>query len=244
MLPAQPGDRAEADRGVVSLTPWRAAAAEGIATGFLLTAIVGSGIMAERLADGNVAVALLSNAIATGSSLTALILVFGPISGAHFNPLVTISEALIGRLRGAEVVPRLLAQLAGAAVGVLVAHVMFGLPLAQVSQHARAGGGQIIGEIVATFGLFTIVMTAPARPIAGTAAAVGLYVTGAYWFTSSTAFANPAVTLARTLTDTFTGIRPQDAPAFVAAQGLGAVTGILLIRFLCLPEPSPLRDAS
>jgi glycerol uptake facilitator-like aquaporin len=219
----------------VPLTPLRAAVAEGVATGFLLMAIVGSGIMAERLAGGNVALALLSNAIVTGSSLTALILVFGPISGAHLNPLVTASEAVLGQLRAAEVAPRLIAQLAGAILGVVVAHVMFELPVVQVSQHVRAGVGPLTGEIVATFGLFLIVTTAPERPPAATAAAVGLYITGAYWFTSSTSFANPAVTLARTLTDTFAGIRPVDAPGFIAAQGLGALAATALIRWLGAP---------
>lgn len=210
--------------------------AEGLGTALLLAVVVGSGIMAEALAGGNVAVALLANSLATALGLFVLVLVFGPISGAHFNPVVSLIDAL---RRGAprQAAPRVLAQLLGAPLGVGLAHAMFGQPLLQASAHARGGAGLWLGELVATFGLLGVVLVVPRHRPDATALAVGAYVGSAYWFTSSTSFANPAVTLARTLTDTFTGIRLADAPAFVAAQLAGAALGALLFGWL-LSGPS------
>jgi glycerol uptake facilitator-like aquaporin len=202
----------------------RVLAAEALGTGMLLAVVVGSGVMAETLAGGNVAIALLANSLATALGLFVLVLVFAPISGAHFNPVVSAVDAWrAGTPRAA--LPRILAQLVGAPLGVVLAHAMFALPLMQTSTHARAGAGLWLGEIVATAGLLGVVLVVPRHRPDATALAVGAYVGSAYWFTSSTSFANPAVTLARTLTDTFTGILPADAPAFVAAQLLGAAIG-------------------
>ncbi|HWB50645.1 MAG TPA: MIP/aquaporin family protein [Stellaceae bacterium] len=195
-----------------------AAAIELIATAFLLIAVVGSGIMAERLSGGNAGLALLVNAIATGGALVALILAFGPQSGAHMNPVVTIAAAATGGLRW-DAVPRYIAaQIVGAILGVWLAHVMFGLPVWQLSRHVRAGLPQCVAEIVATFGLLLVIWGCRAHREPVTAVAVAAYITGAYWFTASTSFANPAVTIARTLSDTFAGIRPADAPGFIVAQ--------------------------
>ena len=195
----------------------RRLAAEAVGTALLLAAVVGSGIMGERLAGGNVAIALLANSIATGAALVALILTFGPISGAHFNPAVTLADASPGRLAWRDVPAYIAAQIAGAVPGVLAAHVMFAKPSVKLSQHGRAGGAQLFSEFVATFGLSpssgALAKRAEVVPIA-----VGLYITAAYWFTASTSFANPAVTIARGLTDTFAGIRPADVPGFIAAQ--------------------------
>jgi glycerol uptake facilitator-like aquaporin len=206
--------------------------AEGFGTALLLAAVVGSGIMGERLAGGNVAIALLANAIATGAALVALILTFGPISGAHFNPAVTLADASLGGLRWGAVPGYIVVQVLGAVAGVATAHLMFGEELLQQSHHARAGGSQMFSELVATFGLLAVIWgTSRTRPDA-VPMAVGLYITGAYWFTASTSFANPAVTAARTLTNTFTGIRPADAPNFIAAQLVGALLATLLFRWL------------
>ncbi|MBV8537866.1 MAG: aquaporin, partial [Alphaproteobacteria bacterium] len=180
----------------------RRLAAEGVGTAFLLAAVVGSGIMAERLAGGNVAVALLANAIATGSALYALILTFAPVSGAHFNPVVSLASLLAGDLPRRALVPYMAAQIAGAIGGVWLAHLMFGLPILQGSAHARSGIGQWAGEFVATFGLVLLIETGKRSFAAQIPAAVAAHITAAYWFTSSTSFANPAVTIARSLTDT------------------------------------------
>jgi glycerol uptake facilitator-like aquaporin len=202
---------------------------------FLLATVVGSGIMAERLSGGNTGVALLANAIATGCMLYVLIVALGPVSGAHFNPVVTLIEAAMRRLPRTRAPAYLVAQVAGALLGVALAHAMFGLPLIETSQHVRASGGELGGAVVATFGLwFVIAMTSRSRP-AATPAAVALYITAAYWFTSSTSFANPAVTLARAFTDTFAGIRPVDVGPFVLAQLAGGalaagVTHLMLPR--------------
>lgn len=213
--------------------------AEGVGTALLLATVVGSGIMGERLAGGNVAVALLANTLATGAALVALILTFGPISGAHFNPAVTLADASQRGLRGREVPAYVSAQTAGAFAGVAAAHLMFGEPLFSASRHARAGGAQMFSEFVATFGLLAVVWGCVRlqRPVV-VPFAVGAYITAAYWFTASTSFANPAVTLARSATDTFSGIRPADAPGFVAAQLCGAAAATLLFRWLvpALPE--------
>lgn len=195
--------------------------AELVGTAFLLIAVVGSGIMDERLAGGNVAIALLANAIATGTALVALILTFAPISGAHFNPAVSLTDS---RLSWATATRYAVAQILGAFLGVLVAHLMFGVPVLEVSGHIRNGWPQGLSEVIATFGLLTVIRAS--RPETS-AFAVGAYITAAYWFTSSTSFANPAVTMARTLTDTFAGIRPIDAPMFLLAQGIGALAATI-----------------
>jgi glycerol uptake facilitator-like aquaporin len=210
----------------------RRLAAEGVGTALLLAAVVGSGIMGERLSGGNVAIALLANTIATGSTLAALILTFGPISGAHFNPAVTIADASQHGLSWRDVPPYIAAQLAGAVGGVFAAHLMFGEELFQLSQHVRAGGAQLFSEFVATFGLLAVIWGCSRRRSESVPMAIGLYITGAYWFTASTSFANPAVTVARALTNTFAGIRPADAPGFVAAQLAGALVATLFFRWL------------
>lgn len=216
----------------------RRAAAEAVGTGFLLAAVVGSGIMAERLAGGNVALALLANAIATGAALVALILGFGPISGAHFNPAVTLADAARGGLAWRAASAYLVAQIAGAFAGVACAHLMFGEPLFFASQHARSGAAQWWSEGVATFGLLTVIFGARRDLVPF---AVAAYITAAYWFTASTSFANPAVTLARAASDTFAGIRPADAPGFIAAQLLGAAAAVLLFRWLTPPASARIR---
>jgi glycerol uptake facilitator-like aquaporin len=206
--------------------------AEAVGTALLLAAVVGSGIMGERLAGGNVAVALLANTVATGAALVALILTFGSISGAHFNPAVTLADASRGGLAWGDVVPYVVAQITGAFAGVAAAHVMFEAPLFFASRHARSGPAQMFSEFVATFGLLAVIwgclrVRADAIPFA-----VAAYITAAYWFTASTSFANPAVTLARSATDTFAGIRPADAPAFIVAQLLGAGAATALFAWL------------
>jgi len=210
----------------------RRLAAEGVGTALLLAAVVGSGIMGERLAGGNVAIALLANSVATGATLVALILTFGPISGAHFNPAVTIADASQGGISWRDVPSYIAAQLAGAVAGVFAAHLMFREALFQLSQHVRAGGAQLFSEFVATFGLLAVIWGCSRRRSESVPMAVGLYITAAYWFTASTSFANPAVTAARALTNTFAGIRPADAPGFIAAQLAGALVASLLFRWL------------
>jgi glycerol uptake facilitator-like aquaporin len=195
----------------------RAPLAELVGTTFLLMAVVGSGIMGEHLAGGNVAIALLANAIATGAALVALILTFAPISGAHFNPAVSLTDR---RLSWGTAMRYVVAQILGALLGVMLAHLMFDVPVFEVSSHSRNAWPQALSESIATFGLLTVIRAS--RPETS-AVAVGAYITAAYWFTSSTSFANPAVTLARTMTDTFSGIRPADAPMFLLAQGIGAL---------------------
>lgn len=214
------------------MTTGRRAASEFLGTALLLAVIVGSGIMGERLAGGNIAIALLANSLATGAGLVALILAFGPVSGAHFHPIVSVIEASYGRLSHTVVLVYLGAQFAGAIAGVMAAHAMFDLPLLSASQHARAGVPQLWSEVVATFGLITVIMhCAKSRPSA-VPYAVGAYITAAYWFTASTSFANPAVTIARSLTDTFAGIRPEDAPGFVGAQIVGGTIAALCYRWM------------
>jgi glycerol uptake facilitator-like aquaporin len=210
----------------------RRVVAEGVGTAFLLAAVVGSGIMAERLAGGNAALALLANAVATGGALVALILTWGPISGAHFNPAVTLAAASEGALAARDALAYVVAQLAGAIAGVWLAHLMFDLPLLQLSVRARSGMGQWTGELVATFGLLALIRSGGRHAPTALPVGVACYITAAYWFTSSTSFANPAVTIARALTDTFAGIAPADAPAFIAAQAAGAVAAVALFRFV------------
>jgi glycerol uptake facilitator-like aquaporin len=215
--------------------------AEGLGTAFLLAVVVGSGIMAERLAGGNVALALLANAIATGAGLVALILMFGTISGAHFNPVVTLSEAWQKNMPASEVAPYIAVQVAGAFAGVAGAHLMFGDPVFFASEHVRTGAAQWWSEFVATFGLIAVIIGCSRSRPSVTPFAVAAYITAAYWFTSSTSFANPAVTLARSATNTFAGIRPIDAPGFIVAQLLGA--GVATAVF-CWLYPAPPRDAT
>ena len=226
--PARPAPARPAAAVVYSLS--ETVVVEGIATAFLLIGVVGSGIMAERLCGGNVGLALLANAIATGGALVALILAFGPRSGAHMNPAVTLAAALTGGLRWRAVPGYILAQIAGAIAGVWLAHVMFELPVLQLSTHARTGVGQWVAEAIATFGLLATIGGCRAYAAPVTAFAVAAYITGAYWFTASTSFANPAVTIARSLTDTFTGIRPVDAPGFMLAQLAGVALALPLLR--------------
>ena len=209
----------------------RRAAAEALGTAFLLAAVVGSGIMAERLAGGNVALALLANAIATGCALFALILVFAPWSGAHFNPVVTLALASDGEIAWREAGAYIAAQLAGAVVGVWVAHLMFDRPILEWSTQARAGIGQWTGEFVASFGLLLVIENGRRAFAQNLPAAIAAYITAAYWFTSSTSFANPAVTIARALTDSFAGIEPRGVPGFVVAQCLGAAAAVGLTRW-------------
>src|SRR5579864_5065517 len=218
----------------------RPVVAETVGTGFLLAAVVGSGIMGERLSGGNVAIALLANTLATGAMLVALILTFGPISGAHFNPAVTLADASQGGLAWREVPVYFAAQIAGAFAGVAAAHLMFGEPLFFASRHLRAGSAQMFSEFVATFGLLSVIWGCARLRSSAVPFAVGAYITGAYWFTSSTSFANPAVTLARAASDTFAGIRPVDVPGFIVAQFAGAMAATILFRWLApsLPKES------
>lgn len=209
----------------------RRALAEALGTGLLVTAVVGSGIMAERLAAGNMALALLANTIATGAALLALILTFGPLSGAHFNPAVSLSMALTRRIPFYDACTYIGAQVGGAVTGTLLAHVMFAVPLVTLSHHQRAGLPQLVAEFVATFGLLVVIFAClrAKTSVSGIALAVAAYITSAYWFTSSTSFANPAVTIARSLADSFSGIRPADVPGFIGAQILGS----LAATFFC-----------
>jgi len=210
----------------------RRVCAEFLGTAFLLTAVVGSGIMGERLSGGNAAIALLANSIATGAALVALIFTLGGISGAHFNPVVTLADALSGGLARVDIFPYCLAQLAGGIAGTINSHVMFGLPTITLSRHARTGPAQFYAEIIATFGLLAVISLCSRFRPAAIPLAAGAYIAGAYWFTSSTSFANPAVTAARCITDTFAGIRPQDVPGFVLAQILGGTAAFLWLRWM------------
>jgi len=209
----------------------RAIVSEGIGTAFLVTAVVGSGIMGERLSGGNIALALLANSIATGAVLVTLIFTFAPISGAHFNPAVSLAAAFEGGLSWRRVPGYVAAQVIGAVAGVIAAHAMFSHPLMALSHHARIGFAQIFSEFVATFGLLVVIHGAGKRA-AVVPLTVAAYIVAAYWFTSSTSFANPAVTIARGLTDTFSGIAPGGIPAFIAAQLLGALAATLLFRWI------------
>ena len=212
--------------------------AEAVGTAMLLAAVVGSGIMAERLAGGNVAVALLANTVATAGALVALILTFGPISGAHFNPAVTLADASQGGLPWREVPPYILVQILGAFAGVAAAHTMFEAPLFFASRHVRSGPAQAFSEFVATFGLLAVIWGCARLRSAAVPFAVAAYITAAYWFTASTSFANPAVTMARAASDTFAGIRPADVPPFIVAQLLGAATATGLFRWLVPSLPA------
>jgi glycerol uptake facilitator-like aquaporin len=212
--------------------------AEFLGTGFLVAAVVGSGVMAERLAGGNIAIALLANTIATGAALVALILAFGQISGAHFNPAVTIADAIEHGVSWTVAACYIPTQCIGAITGALAAHFMFGLPTVSLSHRARSGSAQIFSEFVATFGLLCVIWGCSRQRSELVPFAIGAYITSAYWFTSSTSFANPAVTIARSVSDTFAGIRPVDVLPFVVAQLCGATAATLLFRWL-LAKPSP-----
>lgn len=216
----------------MTATLLRRVVSEFIGTGFLVAAVVGSGIMGERLSSGNVAIALLANTIATGAVLVVLILTFGSISGAHFNPAVSFVDAIERGLRWADAGWYALAQCFGGISGAIVAHIMFGLPVVSISHHTRSGSAQVFSEFVATFGLLCVIWGC-SRLCSGTVPfAVGAYITSAYWFTASTSFANPAVTIARSLSDTFAGIRPIDVVPFITAQILGALAATFLFRWL------------
>lgn len=195
--------------------------AEALGTAFLLATVVGSGIMGETLSGGNVALALLGNTLATGAILVVLILIFGPVSGAHFNPAVSMAFAWRGELKRGDLAPYIVAQIVGGILGVFAAHLMFALPLLQLSAHVRSGPAQWFAEAVATLGLLLTIFGCVARSAEAVPYAVGLYITAAYWFTASTSFANPAVTIARALSDTFAGIAPMGVPGFIAAQMVG-----------------------
>lgn len=223
------------------MTYARRITAEAVGTAFLLAAVIGSGIMGERLSGGNTAIALLANTLATGAMLVTLILTFGPISGAHFNPAVTLADASQGGLPWREVPGYLAGQMIGAFAGVAAAHLMFGEPVFAASQHIRAGNAQLFSEFIATFGLLAVIWGCVRLRSAAVPFAVAAYITSAYWFTSSTSFANPAVTLARSFSNTFAGIRPEDAPGFIVAQLAGAFVATVLFRWLV---PSLPRDAS
>lgn len=207
------------------------ATAEFIGTGFLLAAVVGSGIMAEKLAGGNVAIALLGNTLPTGAILIVLITLFGPVSGAHFNPAVTTVFRLRGEISTADSLVFIAAQIAGGIAGVLAAHLMFGLDLFQLSQKVRTGPDQWFAEFVATFGLILTILGTLRFRADYVPAAVGLYITSAYWFTASTSFANPAVTIARSFSDTFAGILPGNMPMFILAQMVGAVVAMVYCKW-------------
>jgi glycerol uptake facilitator-like aquaporin len=205
---------------------------------FLVAAVIGSGIMGERLAGGNVAIALLANTVATGAALIALILTFGPISGAHLNPAVTLVEAIEHGMSWPDAAAYIAVQCLGGITGAVVAHLMFGLRWFSLSTHSRHGGALVLSEFVATFGLLSVIWgTSRLRPMA-VPFAVGAYIMSAYWFTASTSFANPAVTIARSLSETFAGIQPADVPLFIAAQLAGALAAAVLFRWL-VPRPSP-----
>ncbi|MBX7149123.1 aquaporin family protein [bacterium] len=213
--------------------------AEFLGTSFLLCTVVGSGIMGEELAGGNTAIALLANSLATGCSLVALILIFAPLSGAHFNPVVTLASVIHKELSALRALSYIVAQVTGAFVGVWAAHFMFLKPIIMASQHIRTGSAQWLSEGIATFGLLAVIHGCKRYSVPVIASTVGAYITAAYWFTSSTSFANPAVTLARSCTDTFSGIRPVDVPQFIIAQVVAAILATLLFRWLGKEDTCP-----
>jgi glycerol uptake facilitator-like aquaporin len=227
---------------LLRVTSGRLFVSELVGTALLLAAVVGSGIMGDRLSGGNVAVALLANTIATGAALAALILTFGPVSGAHFNPAVTLADASQRGIGWAQVPSYVLAQVLGACSGVFVAHAMFGERIFMLSTKPRSGAAQVLSEFVATFGLLSVIWACSRRRGNVAPFAVAAYITSAYWFTASTSFANPAVTVARALTDTFAGIRPIDVPAFIAAQIAGAFAATWLFRWLVPSLPASADD--
>lgn len=223
---------------MIGQTLTRRIVAEGVGTALLLAAVVGSGIMGERLAGGNIAIALLANTLATAAALVALILTFGSISGAHFNPVVTLADASQGGMPWSDVPAYVVAQLCGGVVGVFAAHAMFNEPILMLSTHRRSGGAQMFSEFVATFGLLSVIWGCGRRRPDAVPFAVAAYIVAAYWFTASTSFANPAVTVARAFTDTFAGIRAADVPGFIAAQCAGGAAATMLFRWLVPSLPS------
>jgi glycerol uptake facilitator-like aquaporin len=216
--------------------------AEFLGTALLVAAVVGSGVMGERLSGGNTAIALLANTMATGAALVALILTFGPISGAHLNPVVSLADAMEGGLAWSETLAYIAAQLSGGIAGTILAHAMFSLPLISLSRHVRSGPAQFLSECVAAFGLLVVIWGCSRSRSNAVPFAVASYITAAYWFTASTSFANPAVTIARSLTDTFAGIRPVDVPLFVIAQFFGGLAATFLSRWLVPAVPSSAED--
>lgn len=216
--------------------------AESLGTAFLVAAVVGSGIMAERLSSGNAGLALLESTIATGAALVALILAFGPISGAHFNPVVSLADAMEGGLSWSDALSYIAAQLLGGIGGTIAAHAMFGLVLVSRSHHVRGGPAQFLSEFIATFGLLCVIWGCSRSRASVVPFAVGSYIAAAYWFTASTSFANPAVTIARSLSDTFAGIRPNDVPLFIVAQVSGGIAATFLFRWLIPSLPSRAKD--
>ena len=219
-------------------------AAEALGTALLLAVVIGSGIMGERLAGGNVAIALLANTMATGTGLAVLITIFGPISGAHFNPAVTLAFALRREIGWRLALFYIAVQFAAAIAGVWLAHAMFAEPIWQVSATLRSAQGQVLSEFVATFGLLATILGCLRFRPAATAAMVGLYISAAYWFTASTSFANPAVTLARCLSDTFAGIAPTSAPGFIGAQVLAALVAVPTLGWLFSRRPAAMAAPS
>jgi len=217
--------------------------AEVLGSAFLVAAVIGSGIMGERLAGGNVAIALLANTIATGAALVALLLTLGPISGAHLNPAVTLADAMERGIRWPEAVAYMIAQCVGGIAGAIIAHLMFGLRWYSFSSHSRHGWRLALSELVATFGLMSVIWGCSRLRSGALPFAVASYITAAYWFTASTSFANPAVTIARSLSDTFAGIRPSDAPMFIVAQIAGALSATLLFRWLVPSLPGTSTQA-
>lgn len=232
----------DASSGIASISLSRRLLAEALGTGFLLVAVVGSGILGERLSAGNAAIALLANALATGAALFALIEWFAPLSGAHFNPLISLAIAIRGDISTRTAAAYVPVQIAGAVLGVGVAHLMFDAPLLSLSTHVRSGSSQLFSEFVSTFGLVGIVWTCSLTRPSSAAGAVAAYIGGAFWFTA-TDFANPAVTIARALTDTFSGIRPSDVAGFLAAEGAGALAAIAAFRWLLPDTAAGIRDA-
>ena len=216
--------------------------AELLGTAFLVAAVLGSGIMADRLAGRNAALALLANTIATGAALVALLSTFGPISGAHLNPVVSLADAMEGGLAWSDTLLYMAAQIFGGLCGTVAAHGMFGLPLLSLSRHSRGGPAQFLSEFIATFGLLSVIWGCSRSRSSAVPFAVGSYITAAYWFTASTSFANPAVTIARCLSDTFAGIRPMDVPLFVVAQFAGGIAATVLFRWLVPRLPSAAKD--
>jgi len=218
-------------------------AEEFLGTAFLVAAVIGSGIMGERLAGGNAAIALLANTIATGAALVALILAFGPISGAHFNPVVTLADWIEAGMTPGDAMGYACAQILGGASGAIVANLMFGLPAVSISHHApRSGAAQVFSEFIATFGLISVIWGCAKAKTGMAAFAVGGYIAAAYWFTASTSFANPAVTVARSLSDSFAGIRPQDVTAFIVAQVAGALAATYVFRWLMPGMPTAAKN--
>jgi glycerol uptake facilitator-like aquaporin len=222
----------------------RRTAAEYLGTLFLVATVVGSGIMGERLAGENVAIALLANTLGTGAALVALILAFGPISGAHLNPVVTLADAMESGIAWREAPYYILAQVSGGICGAIAAHLMFGLDVVSLSRHARSGPAQLFSEFVATFGLLSVIWGCARHRSNAVAFAVGAYITAAYWFTASTSFANPAVTIARSLSDTFSGIRPADVLGFIVAQLAGGIAATLVFRWLVPSLRSAAKDVT